>query len=155
FAVAWSRSLGRLGGANPDAACEGVRGDSYRVSMLNALADPTEPSLSPPLSKRLRVALVSSSSGSRGGGELYLSSLAKGLSGLGHEVQSVLSNHPRMDELAALLALQGRVRRIEYRNTYDRRARCVGAILARRDILRLTQELASLPVDIIHLNKQN
>ncbi len=105
--------------------------------------------------KRLRVALVSSSSGSRGGGELYLTSLARGLTGLGHEVQSVLSSHPRMDELAALLAQQGPVHRIDYRNTYDRRTRSLGAMLARRDIRRLTRELAGLRADVIHLNKQN
>ena len=106
---------------------------------------------SPPL----RVALVSSSSGSRGGGELYLTSLARGLTAQGHEVQSVLSNHPRMDELSTQLAEQGAVHRIDYRNTYDRRTRSLGAMLARRDIRRLTRELAGLRADVIHLNKQN
>ncbi|HET6324542.1 MAG TPA: glycosyltransferase family 4 protein [Planctomycetaceae bacterium] len=125
------------------------------MTMLNTLPDCIQPETGDTQSRRLRVALVSSSSGSRGGGELYLSSLAGGLTALGHEVQSVLSNHPRMDELAALLAQQGSVHRIDYRNTYDRRTRSVGAMLARRDIQRLTRELAGLRADVIHLNKQN
>lgn len=103
----------------------------------------------------VRVALVSSSSGSRGGGELYLCGLAMGLVKLGVEVCSVLANHPRMDELERSLIPFGPVHRILYRNTYDRPLRSVGAVIARREILRLSQELARLPVDVLHLNKQN
>jgi len=123
--------------------------------MLKTLPNRTQPTPADAKGRRLRVALVSSSSGSRGGGELYLSSLAAGLKALGHDVQSVLSNHPRMDELAALLAQHGPVHRIDYRNTYDRRTRSLGAVLARRDIQRLGRELAGLRTDVIHLNKQN
>jgi glycosyltransferase involved in cell wall biosynthesis len=123
--------------------------------MLKTPPNRIQPDPSDAKSRRLRVALVSSSSGSRGGGELYLSALAGGLTALGHEVQSVLSKHPRMDELAALLAQQGPVHRIDYRNTYDRRTRSVGAMLARGDIRRLTRELAGLRAVVIHLNKQN
>lgn len=123
--------------------------------MLKTLPEQTRPTLGDATRPPLRVALVSSSSGSRGGGELYLCALANGLKALGHEVESVLSNHPRMDELAALLAQQGHVRRIEYCNTYDRRTRCVGAMMARRDIRRLARELAGLRADVIHVNKQN
>jgi glycosyltransferase involved in cell wall biosynthesis len=123
--------------------------------MLKTLPTRIESGLMDANGNRLRVALVSSSSGSRGGGELYLSALAGGLTALGHDVQSVLSNHPRMDELAALLAQQGPVHRIDYQNTYDRRTRSVGAVLARRDIRRLTKELSCLRADVIHLNKQN
>ncbi len=101
------------------------------------------------------MALVSSSSGSRGGGELYLVGLANGLAALGNEVLSVLSDHVRMDEVAALLGAFGPVHRIPYQNTYDRRLRCVGAVLARRDIARITGELAALDPDVIHVNKQN
>ncbi len=125
------------------------------MTVLNTLPNRIPPEAADVTGRPLRVALVSSSSGSRGGGELYLSSLAAGLTALGHEVQSVLSNHSRMDELAALLAHQGSVHRIDYRNTYDRRSRSVGAMLARRDIQRLTRELAGLRADVIHLNKQN
>jgi glycosyltransferase involved in cell wall biosynthesis len=104
---------------------------------------------------KLRVALVSSSSGSRGGGELYLCSLAEGLSRLGHEVQSVLSEHPRMNELAERLERFGPVHRIPYRNTYDRPLRSLGAVCAWRDIRDLTHVLERLSADVIHLNKQN
>ena len=105
--------------------------------------------------KPLRVVLVSSSSGSRGGGEFYLCSLANGLADLGHEVHAVLAEHKRMDELASLLAPYSTIHRISYQNTYDRRLRCVGAMLARRGIARIGRELAALRPDVIHINKQN
>lgn len=105
--------------------------------------------------KPLRVVLVSSSSGSRGGGEFYLSGLASGLTSLGHSVTSVLSDHVRMDELASLLKNQGAVLRLPYRNTYDRRMRNLGALWARGDIKRVGRELAALRPDVIHINKQN
>ena len=105
--------------------------------------------------KPLRVALVSSSSGSRGGGELYLAGLARGLTALGHHVQSVLSDHHRMDELEGLLAPFGAVHRLGYRNTYDRRSRSLGAVLARGEIRRMGRQLADLRADVIHVNKQN
>jgi glycosyltransferase involved in cell wall biosynthesis len=103
----------------------------------------------------LRVVLVSSSSGSRGGGEFYLCGLANGLAALGHEVHSVLAEHRRMDELAEQLAEFGTVHRIRYQNTYDRRFRCVAAVRAHRDIERLAGNLAALRPDVIHVNKQN
>jgi glycosyltransferase involved in cell wall biosynthesis len=101
------------------------------------------------------VALVSSSSGSRGGGEFYLCGLASCLAALGHEVHSVVAEHPRMDELAAQLAEFGTVHRIRYRNTYDRRLRCIGAVNARRDVEWIARELVALGPDVIHVNKQN
>src|SRR5579863_8477691 len=103
----------------------------------------------------LRIALVSSSSGSRGGGEFYLCGLAEGLRALGHELVFVLAEHERMDELAALLVRFGEVRRIRYCNTYDRPLRCVGAMMARSDVRRLSAELAALRADVLHINKQN
>jgi glycosyltransferase involved in cell wall biosynthesis len=105
--------------------------------------------------KPLRVALVSSSSGSRGGGELYLVSLAQGLTALGHDVQSVLSDHARMDDLARLLVPHGSVHRIRYRNTYDRRLRNLTTILSRSEVRRLSEQLSRLDADIVHVNKQN
>jgi glycosyltransferase involved in cell wall biosynthesis len=124
------------------------------MNLVDSTSVTNESQLSPSQGAPLRVALVSSSSGSRGGGELYLVSLARGLSELGHEVQSVLAEHSRMDELAGLLVEFGSVRRIPYTNTYDRRLRSLGAVLARREIGRLAAELR-LDADIIHLNKQN
>ena len=48
----------------------------------------------------MKVLLVSSSSGSRGGGEIYLHRLAAGLSRFGLCVRALCSNAPVMDELA-------------------------------------------------------
>ena len=63
--------------------------------------------------------------------------------------------HARMDELAGQLAAFGPVHRLGFQNTYDRRTRCIGSLLARRDIARLARELAGLGPDVIHVNKQN
>jgi glycosyltransferase involved in cell wall biosynthesis len=103
----------------------------------------------------IRVLLVSSSSGSQGGGELYLDGLAGGLRSLGHEVESLLADHPRMDALAEKLGRWGRVHRVPYRNTYDRFLRSGGAVLARRSIARLARRFAALGPDVLHVNKQN
>lgn len=102
-----------------------------------------------------RVLLVSSSSGSHGGGELYLEGLAEGLSALGHGVASLLAAHPRMDPLADRLGRFGPVHRIEFPNTYDRRTRAVGAVLDRGTIARLARAFRDLAPDVLHLNKQN
>ena len=109
------------------------------------------PGAGPPL----RIALISSSSGSRGGGELYLVGLADALAHQGHFVESVLAAHSRMDELGRLLAEFGPVRRIPYQNTYDRRLRSLGSVAARRGIRRLAAEIDRLDVDVVHVNKQN
>ena len=103
----------------------------------------------------MRIALVSSSSGSRGGGEFYLCGLARGLSNLGHEIHSVISDHSRMDELSLSLSEFGPVHRWKYQNTYDRKLRSIGAVMAFREIRTLRHMLSRLPVDVIHLNKQN
>jgi glycosyltransferase involved in cell wall biosynthesis len=104
---------------------------------------------------RRRVLLVSSSSGSQGGGELYLEGLADGLTALGHAVESLLAAHPRMDALAAKLSRFGGVHRVDFPNTYDRRTRAVGSVLARRTISRIAARFADLRPDVLHLNKQN
>ena len=103
----------------------------------------------------LRVLLVSSSSGSKGGGELYLVNLAEGLKSLGHVVEALLSNHPRMDALARLLQPWAKVHRERYTNTYDRPLRTLGAVLDRPLIRRLRNRLRGLQPDVIHVNKQN
>src|SRR5688572_24291224 len=115
----------------------------------------TIPSVDHEPGDRLRVLLVSSSSGSQGGGELYLGGLAEGLSALGHEVESLLAAHPRMDARSVRLAHSGRVHRVDFPNTYDRRTRAVGAALARRTIARLAGVFQDLRPDVLHLNKQN
>lgn len=104
----------------------------------------------------MKVALVSSSSGSRGGGELYLVSLAEGLSRLGHDPLTVLSTHAQMDELEGLFLAKGlRVLRWDYTNSYQRRSRVVGAVADRRGVHRLARHLQSFSPDVIHVNQQN
>jgi glycosyltransferase involved in cell wall biosynthesis len=103
----------------------------------------------------LRVLLVSSSSGSEGGGELYLVGLAEGLKALGHEVDALLSTHPRMDKLGQLLQPWATVYREQYTNTYDRRLRSIGAVLDRALIRRMCDRFRNLRPDLIHINKQN
>jgi glycosyltransferase involved in cell wall biosynthesis len=60
-----------------------------------------------------------------------------------------------MDGLAGLLEPHGAVHRLPYQNTYDRPLRNLGAVLSRRDIRRLTDQLSNLGADVIHVNKQN
>ena len=103
----------------------------------------------------LRVLLVSSSSGSEGGGELYLVGLAEGLKALGHEVDALLSTHPRMDKLAQLLQPWATVHREPYMNTYDRRLRTLGAVFDRPLIRQMRDRLRGLAPEVIHINKQN
>lgn len=102
----------------------------------------------------MRVALVSSGSGSRGGGEIYLTFLAEGLSALGHEVQALVPDHGRMDELAGRLAHVAKVQRFPFRATYDRRLRPLGAWLDRGQQQALTARFARLAPDILHVNQQ-
>src|SRR5205809_5773405 len=77
----------------------------------------------------MRILLASSSSGSRGGGELYLLYLGRALAARGHDVILWASSHSRMNELAASFAAFGKVQRSDYVNTYDRRLRSVASYL--------------------------
>src|SRR5690606_23471608 len=73
----------------------------------------------------------------------------------GHDVHLWTSSHSRMDELAAKFAPVGPVIRAGYINTYDRRARSLGAWLDRSTPKRIAREWHELAPDVIHLNKQN
>jgi glycosyltransferase involved in cell wall biosynthesis len=103
----------------------------------------------------MKILLASSSSGSRGGGELYLIYLGRALAERGHQVTLWASTHPRMDELCAMFADIGAVARSDYRNTYDYRARSVTAALNFPASSRIAREWSALSPDIVHLNKQN
>ncbi len=103
----------------------------------------------------MKVLLVSSSSGSRGGGEIFLRYLGQGLAQRGHQVIFWCARHPRMDELAGGLASIGQVVRSPYRNFYDRKTRIVSSALNVRTSHRLAAEWEELRPDLIHLNKQN
>ena len=62
----------------------------------------------------MKVLLASSSSGSRGGGELYLVYLGRALAHRGHAVTLWASTNPRMDELANTFSGFGQVLRSGY-----------------------------------------
>ncbi len=103
----------------------------------------------------MRILLVSSSSGSRGGGELFLIYLAEALKAAGHEPMLWCASHERMDELAWRFEDMGPVARDEYLNSYlDRRLRVFSAVCDGRTIQRLAKRFATMPCDVIHLNKQ-
>src|SRR5437773_11979130 len=103
----------------------------------------------------MKVLLVSSGSGSRGGGEIFLDYLGKGLADRGHEVTTWIPAHPRMDELAEKVSRFGRVIRANYRNTYDYKTRTVATTVNWRTSRRIARQWEKLEPDIIHLNKQN
>ncbi len=103
----------------------------------------------------MKILLASTSSGSRGGGELYLLYLGRSLAQRGHEVSLWCAAHPRMDELAALFASIGPVHRSEYTNTYDHRTRSVASYLNFTGAARIAREWLALAPDLIHVNKQN
>src|SRR5215467_9063478 len=103
----------------------------------------------------MRVLLVSSGSGSRGGGEGFLEYHANALACLGHEVAMWIPNHPRMDELASRCGKVAAVTRSEYTNTYDHSGRCLTTWLNWPTSRRIAREWAAMEPDVIHINKQN
>lgn len=102
----------------------------------------------------MRVALVSSGSGSRGGGEIYLGVLAEALQSAGCDVVVLVPRAERMDELAGQLERNVEVIRFAYTTTYDRRLRTLGAWADTAQQRRLAAEFAALRVDVLHLNQQ-
>lgn len=101
----------------------------------------------------MRVLFVSSSSGSRGGGELYLLLLSRALVKCGVTVGLWASKHPRMDELCEQFAHHGEVLRDEYTNTYDRRLRVFG--IRQPNMKQIVEHWRSWHPQILHVNKQN
>ena len=102
----------------------------------------------------MKIILVSSGSGSRGGGEIYLRLLAEGLASAGHVVTALVPEAGRMDELAASIAAFAHVVRFPFRATYERPLRPLGAVLDRSQRARLAALFASLGADVIHVNQQ-
>ena len=103
----------------------------------------------------MRVLLVSSGSGSRGGGEIFLDYLGRGLTERGHEVVMWIPSHPRMDELAGKCASFAHIFRSDYRNTYDHPTRSLGTCFNWRVPRRIAREWRALEPEVIHINKQN
>jgi glycosyltransferase involved in cell wall biosynthesis len=106
-------------------------------------------------SLHVKTLLATASSGSRGGGEIYLLYLGRALAERGHEPVLWASNHRRMDELARLFASIGEVIRSDYRNTYDHPTRVLGTAWNRATSHRVAREWEALQPDIVHINKQN
>lgn len=103
----------------------------------------------------MKVLLISSGSGSRGGGEIFLAYLGKGLADDGHEVMTWIPAHPRMDELAEKVSRFGKVIRADYRNMYDYRTRTLATAFNWRTSRKIARQWEKLKPDVIHLNKQN
>ena len=102
----------------------------------------------------MRVLLVSSNSGSAGGGEIYLHYLAIGLARLGHDVEAICSSSSTMDKLAKKLGEVGSVRRVQITNTYNRPIRSLGAVIDAGQQRRLRRVFQENRPDVLHLNQQ-
>jgi len=103
----------------------------------------------------MRILLASSSSGSRGGGELFLVYLGRALAQRGHEVTLWASTHPRMDELSNTFIGFGEVIRSKYANTYDRRGRSLASYANLWGSRVVAAEWRKLGSQVVHVNKQN
>lgn len=102
----------------------------------------------------MKILLVSSGSGSRGGGEIYLHFLAKGLVDAGHDVIAMVPDRPIMDELAQNFPNQVKVERIPFKPTYERKSRGIGAVFDGAQQKHMAQCFKALDPDIVHLNQQ-
>jgi glycosyltransferase involved in cell wall biosynthesis len=102
----------------------------------------------------LKVLLVSSNSGSRGGGEIYLHYLADGLSQLGCEVHALVGTDASMDELAVGLSEVSTVHRLHLTNTYRRSMRSLGAVVDADQRRRVRLYIERLAPDVVHINQQ-
>ncbi len=103
----------------------------------------------------MKILLASSSSGSRGGGEIFLRELAHAFHHHGHEVHFWCSSHSRMDELAGAIAPVAKISRQDYLNTYDRKLRSLAAYADHPTARSVAACWRSLTPDIILINKQN
>jgi glycosyltransferase involved in cell wall biosynthesis len=103
----------------------------------------------------MKIVLVSSSSGSHGGGEFYLRELAGSLQLLGHQVTTWISDHSQMDPLAKSFETRHlSVSRFNYPNTYHRRLRSAGAYFDGALHRRLSALFRESGADILHINQQ-
>lgn len=102
----------------------------------------------------MKVLLVSSGSGSRGGGEIYLVLLAKGLVRLGHEVVVAIPDNKLMDELAHQFESPVEVVRVSFRPTYQRKLRGISAMLDGSQKKELAAFIARQSPEIVHVNQQ-
>jgi glycosyltransferase involved in cell wall biosynthesis len=108
-----------------------------------------------PKNQFMKILLVSSGSGSRGGGEIFLKYLGGALSARGHSVIMWMPTHSRMNELASQCATFSQVVRADLRNTYDYRSRSLATMFNLHNSNSIAREWAELRPDVIHINKQN
>jgi glycosyltransferase involved in cell wall biosynthesis len=103
----------------------------------------------------MRVLFVSSSSGSRGGGEFFLVYLARALKAEGVEVGLWLSADPQMDGIVELFGEAGPVFRHPYVNTFLRRTRSLSHLRPPgREMEAILEQWRAFQPDVLHLNKQ-
>lgn len=102
----------------------------------------------------MKITLVSSGSGSRGGGEIYLRFLAAGLYEAGHTVNVIVPENEDMNEFADSLVNVNEVIRVPFRSTYSRRLRSLSSICDLAQIRFMSSILQSLETDILHINQQ-
>ena len=104
----------------------------------------------------MKVLFISTSSGSRGGGELYILKLGEKLQSLGHKVYLACSDHIRMEELAKNFSAYGDVLRFRYKNTYDHNIKSLSYLFKTTySFPELESFCEAIKPDVIHLNKQN
>ena len=102
----------------------------------------------------MKIVLLSSGSGSQGGGEIYLQRLAEGLLRDGHEIHAVVPKNSRMDALASGFPSQVQVHRPALTATYDRPFRCLQAVIDVVQQRKVAALLRNLGPDVVHVNQQ-
>ena len=102
----------------------------------------------------MRVLLISSSSGSHGGGEFYLNTLADGLLNQDCEVVVLMSDGKHMNGLAEMMPRRCDVIRAPLINTYHRKLRTIGSVLDSRQARTICEIIKKNKPDIVHINKQ-
>lgn len=102
----------------------------------------------------MKVLLVSTGSGSQGGGEYYLLLLARVLRQHNIDVHLSFTSHPRMDEMRRRGQEFATVHSVAGINTYDRPFRQISALFDSRSITLYRNLFRQLSPDIIHINQQ-
>lgn len=102
----------------------------------------------------MKILLVSTGSGSQGGGEFYLLILARALGAQGHEIHIALPEHPRTQEMRSRSLAVATVHDVKCRNTYDRKSRLLGALADRKAVQMWFDLFSRVAPDVIHVNQQ-
>jgi glycosyltransferase involved in cell wall biosynthesis len=101
-----------------------------------------------------RVMLISTSSGSTGGGEYYLANLATALLHTGVDCRVLINCDASMDYFYTRFSSQIPIDRREYTNTYARPARAFSAWFDRRSCQHWVSRIIEFAPDVVHLNQQ-